>query len=98
MKFDSGDSVIIVLREPREKLVGILGEITAAGVSVRAVDLSYFDDWVQAITSGEPHLPMDDYFLPMWRVERVTRDQSSDGIESMAEQFEKRTGKKLSEF
>jgi hypothetical protein len=98
MKFDSGDTVIVILREPREKLLGVLGEITAAGVTVRAIDLSYFDDWVQAITSGEPHLPMNDYFLPMWRVERVTRDESGGEIESMAEHFEKRTGKPLSDY
>ena len=98
MNFAAGDSVIVILREPREKLLGVLDEIDAAGVTVRAVDLSYFDDWVQAIVADEPHLPMYDYFLPMWRVERVTRDESAGGMESMAEQFEKRTGKNLTEF
>jgi len=98
MKFDEGDSVIAILRDPREKLLGILGEINAAGVTLRAVDLSYFDDWVQSIVTNEPHLPMNDYFIPMWRVERLTRDESAGDFGSMAEQFEKRTGRSLSEF
>src|SRR5262245_26614484 len=98
MKFDTGDPVIAILREPREKLLGILGEINAAGVTLRAVDLSYFDDWVQSIVANEPHLPMNDYFIPMWRVERVTRDESNGDYSSMAEQFEKRTGRSLNEF
>lgn len=98
MKLQSGNSVIIVLREPREKLFGLLDEITPAGIMVRGIDLSYFDDWVASIVSGEPYLPMNDVFLPMWRVERVTRDEASGEITSMSEQFEKRTGLKLSDL
>jgi hypothetical protein len=98
MKFDSGDSVIAILREPREKLLGVLGEISAAGVSLRAIDLSYFDDWVQSIVSDEPHLPMNDYFIPMWRVERIMKDEPNGEFPSMTEQFESRTGKSLSKF
>jgi hypothetical protein len=98
MKFRSGDSVLVILHSPREKMLGILDEVSPAGVSVRAIDLSYFDDWVASIVTNEPHLPMDDYFFPMWRVERLTRDQSGGEIPSMAEQFEKRTGRKMSEF
>ena len=98
MKFDQGDSILIVLRDPREKLLGILDEITPAGVTLRAIDLSYFEDWVRSIVDGEPYLPMNDYFIPMWRVERVTRDEPNGEIPSMAEQFENRTGKNLIEF
>jgi hypothetical protein len=98
MKFEPGDAVLITLREPREKLLGILSEINPAGVSIRAVDLSYFDDWVQSIVADEPYLPMNDYFLPMWRVERITRDETSDEIASMSDQFEKRTGRRLADY
>lgn len=98
MKFDSGDSVIIILRDPREKLLGILDEITTAGITLRGIDLSYFEDWVRSIVADEPHLPMNDYFFPMWRVERMTRDEPTGEIPSMAEQFEERTGKNLVEF
>ena len=98
MKFQTGDPVIIILREPREKLLGILEEINEAGVTARAIDLNYFDDWVTAIVASEPHLPMDDCFIPMWRVERITRDVTNDDIPSMADQFERRTGRRISEF
>lgn len=98
MKFEQGDSILIILRDPREKLLGILDEITPAGVTLRAIDLSYFEDWVRSIVDDEPYLPMNDYFIPMWRVERVTRDEPNGEIPSMAEQFENRTGKNLIEF
>ena len=90
MKIEPGEIVVAVLHSPREKLVGVLGEINPAGAYIRAIDISYFDDWCRAIAAGEDYLPMSDYFLPMWRLERVMRDDSSP---SMEEQFEQRTGR-----
>jgi len=98
MKIEKGESVILVLHTPREKLLGILDEISPAGVSVRAIDLSYFDDWCAAIANGEQFLPMSDHFIPMWRVERVTRDSGSDTTPSMSELFEQRTGHRMGKF
>ena len=98
MKIDSGEYVIVILHTPREKLFGILDEINAAGVSVRAIDLGYFEDWSKSIAAGEPYLPMSDYFLPMWRIERITRDEGNAEMQSMADQFEKRTGKSPAMF
>jgi hypothetical protein len=98
MKIVPGESVIVVLHTPREKLFGILDEINAAGLHVRAIDLSYFDDWCRSITEREPYLPMTDYFLPMWRLERMMRDEASEEAASMTEQFEQRTGRTLGEF
>jgi hypothetical protein len=41
---------------------------------------------------------MSDYFIPMWRVERVARDESSGDIPSMTEQFESRTGRRINDL
>lgn len=98
MKFQPGDIVIAVLQNPREKLLGVLQEITPAGISIRAIDLDYFDDWSRAIASGEPFLPMSDSFYPMWRVERITRDVAADEIPSMSEQFEQRTKRRFEDL
>ena len=95
MKIQPGETIIAVLHSPREKLIGILEEINPAGAYLRAIDLGYFDDWSRSIAEGEDYLPMSDYFLPMWRLERLMRDEGSP---SMGEQFEQRTEKSLSEF
>lgn len=97
MKFQSGDIVTVVLHSPREKLLGKLGEINAAGIELRSIDLGYFDDWCRSIAAGEQYLDMSDNFFPMWRVERLSRDEGSEGLDSMAEQFERRTGRRLAE-
>jgi hypothetical protein len=98
MKIENGECVILVLHTPREKLFGILDEIGNSGIFVRAVDLSYFEDWCRAISAGEPYLPMNDYFVPMWRLERMTRDESTPELPSLADQFAQRTGRRLTEF
>lgn len=98
MKIKSGEVVIVVLQNPREKVLGVLHEIDAAGIFVRGIDLNYFDEWSRAIKNGEMHLSMQDSFYPMWRVERISRDEHSDVMPSMVEQFERRTGLKIEDF
>jgi hypothetical protein len=97
-KIKSGESVIIILQNPREKIVGILHEINGSGVFVRGIDLTYFDDWTRSIANSEPYLPMQDYFFPMWRVERISKDENSFEMPSMAEQFQQRTGLSFTDF
>ncbi len=98
MKIEAGEIVTVILQNPREKVLGVLHEISAAGILLRGIDLNYFDEWIKAIKADEPYLPMQDSFYPMWRVERISRDESSHGLPSMAEQFQQRTGFVITEF
>ncbi|MEO6393348.1 MAG: hypothetical protein ABIP75_15980 [Pyrinomonadaceae bacterium] len=95
---ESGTPVVVVLHTPREKCWGVLGEINAAGVFIRGIDLNAFDDWTRAVKNDEPFIGLGDQFFPMWRVERLSKDESSGGVPSMAEQFEERTGRSLFSF
>ena len=97
MKINDGDIVIAILHSPREKLLGVVNDLNPAGLTIRSIELGYFDDWCRSIADDEEHLHMSDNFFPMWRVERITRDESADGLPSMAEQFETRTGRRLEE-
>jgi hypothetical protein len=97
-KIETGETIILVMHSPREKIFGVLHEIDASGAYVRGIDLNAFDDWTRAVVSGEPFFGMNDYFFPMWRVERITRDERSGEIPSMAEQFEQKTGWKIWDF
>lgn len=95
---ETGEAVILVLHSPREKCWGVLQELTAAGVFVRGLDLNAFDDWVGAVAHDEPFMGLSDLFFPMWRVERLSRDESAGGVLSLSEQFEQRTGQNFQEF
>ncbi len=87
-----GTAVVIVLHTPREKCWGLLDEINQAGVFLRGLDLNAFDDWVSAVAHGEQFVGFGDLFFPMWRVERVSKDEAGGGVPSLCERAEQRTG------
>ena len=93
-----GSPVLLVLHSPREKCWGVLDEITAAGVSLRGLDLNAFDDWVRSIIHDEPFVGFGDLFFPMWRIERIARDEGSGGVPSLSEQVLQRTGRSLDDL
>ncbi len=94
----AGACVMLVLHSPREKCWGVLDEISAAGVFLRGLDLNAFEDWMRAVTHDEPFIGLTDLFFPMWRVERVTLDESAGEVPSLAEQFARRTGRSVQEL
>jgi hypothetical protein len=95
---ESGECVLLVLHNPREKFWGVLGEINQSGVYVRGLDLNAFEDFVRSINAGDGYFGLSDVFFPMWRVERLTRDTSELNLPSMAEQFLQRTGLNIEDF
>lgn len=90
--------MVLVLHSPREKYWGMLDEISPSGVFLRGLDLNAFDDWLKALVNEEPFMGVADEFFPMWRVERLSRDERSGDLPSLAEQFERRTGRHLAAF
>ena len=97
-RFDSGAPIVVVLHSPREKCWGLLDEITAAGVFLRGLDLNSFDDWLHALLHEEPFVGVNDLFFPLWRVERLMRDETAGGVPSLREQAERRTGHGVAEL
>lgn len=94
----SGTAVIIVLHSPREKCWGLLDEITPAGVFLRGLDLNAFDSWLQAMVHAEPFIGFGDLFFPMWRVERISKDEAAGEMLSLTEQAERRTNRSIQEL
>lgn len=93
-----GTPILVVLHSPREKCWGMLDEITAAGVFLRGLDLNAFDEWIRTILHNEPFIGVATLFFPMWRVERIGRDEATGGLPSLAQQAEQRTGRTLEEL
>lgn len=93
-----GDAILLMLHSPREKCWGILDEISAAGVFLRGLDLNAFDDWTRALVHDEPFIGFGSLFFPMWRVERIAKDEPAGGVPSLLQQAEQRTGRSLAEL
>ena len=91
--------VIINLVNPKEKFFGQLLALSAAGITVRAVNLDSFDDWVREVARGEePNLDLITMFVPLFRVERVFLDEPSGAIKSFAQRFEDSVGTPLAKY
>ena len=97
-KIEPGEMVIVILREPREKMWGVLGEIAPAGVFVRGIDLNSFEDFTRAVKEGAEYYGLYEQFFPMWRVERITKDERNGSIPATHEEFTNKTGFALSEI
>ncbi len=96
--FAPGTPVVVYLHSPREKVFGLVAGLQPAGLVVRGIDLSAFDDWMrQECRDEKPGLGLVTLFYPMNRVERMERDESLGGLEGFADRFRRETGRSVLE-
>ena len=95
--FAPGTIVLITLNSPREKFWGAVLDITAAGVSVRGVDLNSFDEVTGMLRAEEPVLPAT-VFFPLNRVERIELELTNGPIPSLSDRFISKSGRRVENF
>ena len=91
--------VVVSLQTPREKVWGELLALQPAGITLRGIDLNSFDDFVRQVLHPEgDRVGLPTIFLPMHRVERISLDEPSGSIPSMADVFEQKVGRSLKDY
>ena len=86
--FEPSSLVVVNLVNPKEKFFGILGSLSAAGVTLRAINLDAFEDWCRQIARNDEHeLDLMTMFVPLFRVERIFLDEPSGAIKSYGDRF-----------
>jgi hypothetical protein len=91
--------VIVSLSAPKEKIWGQLVALNPAGVTVRGIDLSSFDDLLrQLLDHEEAAVGLATVFYPMHRVERIARDEPCGSIPSLADRFRAKIGLTVQEY
>jgi hypothetical protein len=96
---DPNSIVIISLHSPKEKIWGILRDINPSGITVRGIDLNSFDHFVNQINQLDAErVGLATVFFPMTRVERISLDEPSGSIPSMAEVFQRKIGRSLFDY
>ena len=91
--------VIISLHSPKEKIWGILLDINPSGVTIRGIDLNSFDHFVSQINQLDAErVGLPTVFFHMTRIERISLDEPSGSIPSMAEIFERKIGRTLTDY
>ncbi len=97
--FEKNALVIINLVNPKEKFFGVLLALSPAGLTVRAINLDSFDDWVRQVAHGEESdLDLITTFVPLFRVERIFLDEPLGAIKSYAQRFEESVGTPLAKY
>lgn len=90
--------VVLFLRDPREKVWGLLLTIDAAGVTLRGLDVNSVDEFLRQEQRGDERLlgPAT-LFYPMHRVERLERDETVGTLQSLSDRFRTEAGRDLLE-
>ena len=97
--FSPSALVIVNLVNPKEKFFGVLRALSAAGVTVRAINLDSFEDWIHQIARGEEsEIEMITMFAPLFRVERIFLDEPAGSIQSYAQRFEQVVGRSVQDY
>jgi hypothetical protein len=89
--------VVVSLHTPREKFWGQLLEINSAGITIRGLDLSSFNEWLNQLESPSP-IGLATVFFPLHRVERVESDDPVGEVPSLADTFHQQTGRTFREY
>jgi len=96
---DPHSIVVLSLHSPKERLWGELLDMSSAGVTLRGIDLSSFDDFVSQVLHPEgDRIGLPTLFFPMLRVERLALDEPRGSVPSLADVFEKKVGRSLAEY
>ncbi|MGN6184236.1 MAG: hypothetical protein ACTHQM_11345 [Thermoanaerobaculia bacterium] len=97
--FEERALVIVNLINPKEKFFGILRALSSAGVTLRAINLDSFDDWIHQIARGdESDIEMVTMFVPLFRVERIFLDEPVGMIKSYTQRFEEVVGQTVPQY
>ena len=94
--FEPSALVIINLVNPKEKFFGALRSLSPAGVTMKAINLDSFDDWIHQIAREEEQdIEMITMFIPLFRVERIFLDEPAGAIRSYSQRFEEVVGREI---
>lgn len=96
--FGPGTVAVLYLRDPRERIFGVIRQLDPVGVALEGVDLDMWDQWIAQWTRGEegPLAPSLQFF-PLARLEKILADGDGPEVPSFTRQFEERTGHPLAE-
>lgn len=97
--FELNSLVIANLVNPKEKFFGLLRALSPAGVTLRAINLDSFDDWIHQIArEEEADIEMITMFVPLFRVERIFLDEPAGTVKSYAQRFEQVAGQTVGRY
>jgi hypothetical protein len=97
--FEPNALVIANLVNPKEKFFGVLRALSPAGITMRAMNLDSFDDWIHQLARAEDaEIEMVTMFVPLFRVERLFLDEPAGAVKSYSQRFEQVVGQSVGAY
>jgi hypothetical protein len=97
--FEPNALVLVNLVNPKEKFFGVLRALSPAGITMRAMNLDTFDDWIhQLARDDEAEIEMVTMFVPLFRVERIFLDEPAGAVKSYSQRFEQVVGRSVNDY
>lgn len=97
--FPQNALIIVNLVNPKEKFFGVLRALSSAGVTIRAMNLDSFDDWIHQVARAEDsEIEMVTMFVPLFRVERIFLDEPAGALKSYSQRFEQVVGRSVADY
>jgi len=94
LPFASGQIVVVVLRDPRERVWGRLLGLETAGLAMRGLELTPWEEVLTLVKHEEDdQVAITTRFYPMHRVEALYLDEPSSGVPSLSQDFKRRSGR-----
>lgn len=91
-----GSPVVLYLQAPKEKIWGLLVAMNPSGIVLRGIDLESFEDWLRQEAKGEEDLiGLTTLFYPIWRLERLEKDETVGAVTSYADRFAREVGRSV---
>ena len=99
LPFAHGQLVVVILRDPRDRMWGRLLGLETAGLAVRCLDLRVWEEVLSLVRRGDQdQVALGTRFFPMHRVESFYLDEPSSGVPSLEADFRQRTGQEAQAF
>lgn len=94
-----GAAILLYLRDPQEKMWGVLRRLDATGVTLEGLDLGSFDNWLAQLENDDEDAMAGPsvVFVPMGRVEKILLDLPSGALPSLSQRVERRAGRPVNE-
>ncbi len=90
--------IVAYLEGPKERFFGVLLGFRDSGLIIRGLNIESFNTWIVEVNQGKRGSAISTFFFPWRRVEKLILDEERDGVESLADTFQRRTGKDVLDY
>ncbi len=94
------DSIVITyLKDPKERMWGVLRSIDSSGLFMEGINVESFDEWIHEVSRNKSlKIGISKIFFPTARIEKILIDEPTGNLPSLSQRFEEKVGETVTDF